>query len=82
MVMDYLNFTPSPNPKRLSQQDLQSLLKTFRTNLALYFEQRTQKNQIRVLIESMQSFAEDVKSSSGVNDSPSELLKDILMHLI
>ena len=57
-------------------------MRTFRTNLTLYFEQRTQKNQIRLLIESMQSFAEEAKSSPGATDSPTELLKDILMHLI
>jgi biotin-(acetyl-CoA carboxylase) ligase len=64
----------------MTKQDIEDLIAKYTNTLKKYYEQRNQKNQIKMIIESMQQYTEGAEQN--VSDSPQELLKDILMHLI
>jgi hypothetical protein len=64
----------------MTKQDIEELIAKYTNTLKKYYEQRNQKNQIKMIIESMQQYTEEAEQN--LSDSPQELLKDILMHLI
>lgn len=79
LIIEFVGLDSLLQSDKWSQNDINRLIKEYKQSLSMYFEERCQKNQIRMLIESMQTFIEEAKDSG---DSPSELLKDIFMHLI
>ena len=64
----------------MTKHDIEDLIAEYKLTLQRYYEQRNQKNQIKMIIESMQQYTEEAEQNLA--DSPQELLKDILMHLI
>jgi hypothetical protein len=53
LVLNYVNYEPISKPDQLTRQDIENLIMSYKQQLNLYYEQRNQKNQIRMIIESM-----------------------------
>lgn len=82
-AMDLVKHKPLLDKTKLTRTDIKLLVKKLKEHVSNQTDLENQKNQVRMLVESLQSFGSGAAEGEEISsDSPLDLLKDMFMHLI